>query len=318
MRILIVGAGGADRTEQALARAARALGHDARVLDALGWRRRLGGWSGGVLRWQADRFRPEFVLCTRHAAAAGERTLRDLTRGRRSAFWYFDAVAPLPERVIQLGRHVDQVFATYGYQGDAFRAVGLRAKFLPQGADPEADRPAETAPPSYHCDVAFVGSGQFPRRHALLAELARHTMLQVRGPGWEGMAGRLPIAGGVVRGAVFSVVVRGARLMLGIDALEVQRAEARGGTSNRLWRVLAAGGCFLGEYVDNVEEFARHGRHALWYRHQADAVELARAALADDALRARLAAEGRAHVLARHTYAHRLPRLLAGQGYTST
>src|SRR5690606_36585697 len=120
IRILIVGAGGADRTEQALARAARALGHDARVLDALGWRRRLGGWGGAVLRWQADRYRPEFVLCTRHTAAAVERALRHLTRGRPSAFWYFDAVAPLPERVILLGRQVDQLFATYGYQVDAF------------------------------------------------------------------------------------------------------------------------------------------------------------------------------------------------------
>ena len=90
-------------------------------------------------------------------------------------------------------------------------------------------------------------------------------------------------------------------------------AEARGGTSNRLWRVLAAGGCYLGEYVDNVEEFARHGVHALWYRHPADAVELARGALADDAQRARLAAAGRAHVLAQHTYAHRLQRLDCGR-----
>lgn len=315
---MIVGAGGVNRTEQALARAARSLGHDARVFDALGWRRRLGRWCEPLLRWQADRFRPEFVLCTRHAAATGERTLRGLVRGRPSAFWYFDPVAPLPERVLMLARQVDQVFATYGYQVGAFRAEGLRTEFLPQGADPESDTPAETAPPAYHCDLAFVGSGQFPRRHALLAELARHTMLQVRGPGWEGMAARLPIAGGVVRVAEFPLVVRGARLMLGIDALEAQRVETRGGTSNRLWRVLAAGGCFLGEYVDNVEEFARHGQHALWYRHQADAVEWARAALADDALRARLAAEGRAHVLARHTYAHRLTLLLAGQGYSSS
>lgn len=315
---MIVGAGGVERTEQALARAARSLGHDARVIDALGWRRKLGRWSEPLLRWQADRFRPEFVLCTRHAAAAGARTLRNLVRGRPSAFWYFDAVTPLPERVLLLARQVDQVFATYGYQVEAFRAEGLRTEFLPQGADPESDAPAETAPPAYHCDLAFVGSGQFPRRHALLAELARHSMLQVRGPGWDGMTARLPIAGGVVRVAEFPLVVRGARLMLGIDALEAQRVETRGGTSNRLWRVLAAGGCFLGEYVDNVEEFARHGQHALWYRHQADAVAWVRTALADDALRARLAADGRAHVLARHTYAHRLPLLLAGQGYSST
>ena len=318
MRILIVGAAGAERTEASLARAARRLGHEARVLDALGWRRRLGGAGGVVLRWQADRFAPDLVLCTRHAASADERTLRHLVRGRPSAFWYFDALRPLPDRVVTLARGVDAVYATYGYQVEAFEALRLRARFLPQGADPELDIPADAAPAAYHCDLAFVGSGHFPRRHAVLAALARHFALQVRGPGWEGRPAPFPVAGGSVRAAEFARVARGARLMLGIDALEEQRGEARGGTSNRLWRVLAAGGCFLGEYVDNVEEFARHGVHALWYRHPADAVELARGALADGALRARLAAAGRAHVLAKHTYAHRLQSLLAGQGYTST
>lgn len=318
MRILIVGAGGAERTEASLARAGRALGHEVEVLDALGWRRRLGAAVVPLLRWQADRFRPELVLCTRHAAAAGEAGLRHLVRGRPSAFWYFDAPVPLPERVVAVARQVDQVFATYGYQVEAFRALRLRAEFLPQGADPEVDVPAPAAPPQWHCDIAFVGSGQFPRRHAVLQALARETTLHVRGPGWEATGPALPVRGGVVRAAEFPLAVRGARLMLGIDALEAQRKEIRGGTSNRLWRVLGCGGCFLGEYVDNVEEFARHGVHALWYRHPADAVVLALGALADDGLRARIAAAGRAHVLAHHTYAHRLARLLAGQGYSST
>lgn len=318
MRILIVGAAGAERTEHSLARAARRLGHEALVVDALGWRRRLGEAGGLVLRWQADRFAADLVLCTRHAASAGERTLRHLVRGRPSAFWYFDALRPLPDRVVALARAVDTVYATYGYQVDAFQALCLRAQFLPQGADPDLDQPVDTAPAAYHCDLAFVGSGHYPRRHAVLTEMARHFALQVRGPGWDGRAVPFPVSGGAVRAAEFARVARGARLMLGIDALEAQRSEARGGTSNRLWRVLAAGGCYLGEYVDNIEEFARHGVHALWYRHPADAVELARGALADPALRARLAADGRRHVLAKHTYAHRLQALLAGHGYTST
>ncbi len=318
MRILIVGAGGRERSEASIARAAHALGHEAQVLDALGWRRRLGEASRAVLRWQGERFDAELVLCTRHAVAAGERALRDLVRGRRSAFWYFDAVTPLPERVVALARQVDEVYATYGYQAEAFHALRLKSAFLPQGADPELDQPVASAPPEYACDIAFVGSGQYARRHALLADLARAFRVQVRGPGWEAQRAALPVAGGVVRAAEFARVARGAALMLGIDALEAQRAELRGGTSNRLWRVLAAGGCFLGEYVDNVEGFVRHGVHALWYRHPADAVELARRALADPTERARLAEAGRAHVLAHHTWAHRLERLLAGQGYSST
>ena len=43
-----------------------------------------------------------------------------------------------------------------------------------------------------------------------------------------------------------------------------------------------------------------------------------RALLADEGLRRRLASAGRAHVMARHTYADRLELLLQGRGYTST
>ena len=44
-------------------------------------------------------------------------------------------------------------------------------------------------------------------------------------------------------------------------------------------------------------------------------MELAALYLADPDLRARIAAAGRDHALAYHTYAHRIPLLLAGQGY---
>lgn len=319
MRILIIGAGGPWRTEAALARAAGRLGHEARVLDAPAWRKRLGRWAPRALRWRGDRFAPDLVLCTRHAAALDGATLAHLTRRRRSAFWYFDAVHPLPPPVLELALRVDTVFASYGYQRDAFRAAGAsHALFLPQGADPEFDQPARDAPARYVCDLSFVGSGQYPRRHTLLARLAAHCRLQVRGPGWENAPAAIPVAGGRVRGRAFARVVRGAAVCLGIDALEAQRRETCGGTSNRLWRVLAAGGVLLGERVEGIEHFARDGEHARWYTTEAQAVDTLHELLADPAGRAAMARRGRDHVLAHHTYTHRMALLLAGQGYTSS
>lgn len=317
--MLIVGADGPDRSEAAIARAARSLGHHAAVLDVPRWRRSLGAWSPRFLRWRAERFAPDFVLCTRHALAAGEPVLQAILRGRRSALWYFDAVTPLPEAVLRIARLTQQSFATTGSQVEALRAAGIRDPlFLPQGFDPTRDRPASSAPAAYRTELSFVGSGQYVRRHEILRAFAAAAVLQIRGPFWDRAPRDLPVAGGVVRGEAFPQVVHAAALSLGIHALDDQRQEHRGGTSNRLWRVLGAGGCFLGEYVDNIEEFARHGAHALWFRDPAQGVELARAALADPPLRARIAAAGRTHALERHTYAHRLTRLLGGQGYTST
>jgi hypothetical protein len=319
MRILILGAGGASRTEGALARAASRLGHDAVVMDALGWRRRLGGAGARLLRWRVDRYAPDFILCTRHAASAGGETLSVLFRGRRSAFWFFDAVRPVPPSAVLLARLTDRSFSTYGYQVEALRACGAaEARFLPQGVDPDLDRPAASAPEAYRCDVSFVGSGQFPRRLEILRALSEVCRLQIRGPHWNGTGGGLPIAGGAVRGAAFARVVRGAALSLGINALPEQARERQGGTSNRLWRVLGSGGCFLGEWVAGVETFARHGEHALWYRSPDEAVALARRYLHEADARARIAEVGRRMALDRHTYDHRLTQLLAGQGYTST
>lgn len=318
MRILIVGAGGAHRTEAALARAATALGHTARVLDVLGWRRRLGRWSEPFLRRSATGWAPEFVVCTRHAAELDPRWRADLLRCCPSALWYFDPGIPLAEPVLQLAREVTWTFATYGHVVTQFRRAGAAsAAFLPQGMDPLRDRPARRIPRRYHTEVLFIGSGQYPRRYPLLTRFATEFRVQVRGPSWPRAAG-LPVAGGRVRGAAFARAIGGAAVSLGIEALAIAAREPDGGTSNRLWRVLGAGGCFLGEWVPGIDALARHDVHALWYRSEDEAIDLARTLLGDPARRRRLAEAGRAHGLARHTYQDRLALLLSGQGYTST
>jgi hypothetical protein len=318
MRILILGAGGRYRTEASIARAAKSLGHTALVVDVLGWRRMLGPWCPRVIRWQFDHFRPEFVLCTRRAASAGEEFLREVLPLQPSALWYFDGALPLPPQVVTIAQLVPRVFATYGYQVDAFRAAGAgEVHFLPQGLDVHIDRPDATATPAERCDVSFIGSGQYARRHAVLKALAEVVRLQVRGPYWEKATG-LPVAGGPVRGRNFARVVGGATISLGIDALPESHQEKLGGTSNRIWRVLGAGGLFLGEYVEGCETLARHGEHVVWYRSAEEAVTLARQYLADRAGRKRIAAAGRAHALTHHTYAHRLTSILAGEGYRTT
>lgn len=313
----MVGAGGRHRTETSLVRAARSLGHAARLLDAP-WHRRAGTFGLRLAAWRVERFEPDLVLCTRHAIALGESALRSALLRRQSAFWYFDSPSPLPDGVRQLASLTQLTFATYGFQVEAFRAAGIEARFLPQGADPAMDHPAGEPPTDWECDVGFIGSAQYPRRLEVLRAVAARHRLEIRGPNWEAAGRGLPVAGGPVRGAGFRAAVRRARVSLGINALDTLAGERSGGTSNRLWRVLACGGCYVGEHVTGIERFATPGVHALWYRSADEAVALIGQVIADPELRSRLAEAGRGHVLARHTYAHRIPLLLAGQGYTST
>ena len=313
MRIVVLGAGGAHKTEVSLRRAALSLGHACRLVDVSGWTRRLGTAGATVARRLAESFDPDFILVTRHAIRLGEPAIRELVRNRRSAFWYFDAVPR--DEVIVLGRAIGTMYITYRNQADSYRAAGVdRVEFLPQGLDPIADRPAKAASSDYRCDVSFVGSGQYPYRHALLRAVANVARLQIRGPGWDEAPSDLPVAGGPVRGRRFAKVVRGAAISLGASAVPAQDDDYAS-ASNRMWKVLGCGGTYLGPYVNGIEQFARHGEHCLWFRGTDEAVALVEEYLADPEGRSRIAAAGREHALAQHTYARRLELLLTGRGY---
>jgi hypothetical protein len=311
-RIVVLGAGGARKTEAAIARAGRSLGHQVRLVDAVGWRRRLGPLAGPLTERLVAGFEPDFVLVTRHAWLLGPERLTRILKGRESAFWFFD-FDPHPG-TLELARLVDALYITYGAQLERYRQAGVPVvRFLPQGMDPDRDRPA---PPraDFACDVSFVGSGPYPYRWEILRAIARVARLQIRGPGWEGAPADLPVVGGPVYGTRFAQVVSSAAVALGADALPGQREEAAS-ASNRMWKILGCGGYYLGAYVPGIEQFAEDGVHCAWYRSTEEAITRIRTALADPEMRRRVAAAGRAHALASHTYAARLALLLTGREY---
>jgi hypothetical protein len=313
MRVVLLGAGGAHKTEASIVRAARALGHACRLVNVVGWSRYGGPLSSRAVRYLTDEFEPDFVLLTRHAILAGESTLRAAVRGRDRAFWYFD-LQPT-DRVLALGRLAERMYVTSFSQTAALRAAGIPSVgFLPQGVDPVQDAPAAKARSQDVCDASFVGSGQYPHRWPLLRAVAAAARLQIRGPGWDRAPPDLPVAGGTVRGRRLAQVIRGAAISLGANAHAEQDA-ARASASNRMWKILGCGGFYLGPWVEDIERFAVAGRHCAWYRSPGDAAEQVRHYLASPDERRRIADAGRAHALAHHTYARRLELLLAGREY---
>jgi len=313
MRIVVLGAGGAHKTEASILRAARSLGHACRLVNVVGWSRYAGPLAGPAIRYLSDAFEPDFVLLTRHATLAGEPPLRAILRGRDAAFWYFDP-QPRPE-VVALGRLVGRMYITYLAQVDDYRAAGIQqVRFLPQGVDPARDFPAATAPSDLLCDASFVGSGQYPHRYAVMRAVAAVCRLQLRGPGWKRAPDDLPVAGGPVHGRRLREVVRGAAISLGASAHPEQDAD-RASASNRMWKVMGCGGFYLGPYVWGIETFAVGQRHCAWYHSAGDAADQARHYLASADERRRIAEAGRAHALRHHTYAARVELLLAGREY---
>ena len=313
MRVAVLGAGGAHKTEASIVRAARALGHECRLVNVVGWSRRAGPLAGRVVRYLTDRFAPDFVLLTRHAMLAGEPALRALLRGRERAFWYFD-LHPRPD-VVALARLAERLAVTGVTQVEVFRAARIPVVHLmPQGVDPERDAPTATARAEDVCDLSCVGSGQYPHRYAVLRAVASAGRLQIRGPYWGDAPADLPVAGGPVHGRRLAQVIQGAAVSLGAHAFPEQD-EARASASNRMWKVLGCGGFYLGPWVEDMDCFAVGGVHCAWYRSPTDAAELARHYLDRPEERRRIAAAGRAHALGHHTYARRLELLLAGREY---
>jgi hypothetical protein len=313
MRVVILGAGGRHKTEASIARAIRALGHACRLVNAVGWMRHTGSIGGRAVRYLTDSFEPDFVLLTRHAIQVGESTLQALLQGRTGAFWYFD-LQPRSE-ALALGRLAGKMYTTSLSEVAPLRAAGVPwVGFLPQGVDPDADAPAPSARPEDRCDVSFVGSGQYPHRYPVLRAVSAVARLQLRGPGWDQAPPDLPVAGGPVYGSRLAQVVKGAAISLGANA-HAEQDSARASASNRMWKVLGCGGFFLGRWVEDIEQFAKGGRHCAWYRSPADAGDQVRRYLGDPEERARIADAGRAHALRHHTYARRLELLLAGREY---
>lgn len=307
-RIAVFGKRGHHRTEASIARAAESLGHEVRFIDVGRWRR----LPVALLRWRLDAFGADTLIFTRYAAELGPDAVRRLSRRRWAATWYFDL--PLTPEILLLGHATQRLFTTYRDTVPEYRKTGIaEAYWLPQGMDPLIDAPAPSWPSEFACDASFIGSGPFPHRWPVLQAVAKVCRLQVRGPGWEAAPNDIPVSGGEIRGEAFAQATSAAAISLGAS-FSPEQARSRCSASNRMWKAMGCGGFFLGEYVEGIEMFGREGEECSWYRGAEEAAEKARYWLGHPEERTRIAAAGRAHALAGHTYAHRLELLLEGRG----
>ena len=315
LRVVVIGAGRKHKNEAAIARAVRSLGHACRLVNAVTWTQNLGRLAAPLLTHQVESFEPDVVILGRHATLMGEQRLKRLVRGRYSAFWYFDLRVPPIQDVLTLGRLVDAMFVTYLPTVETYRALGIaNVLHLPQGMDPELDRPAAFIPRRYRCEVAFIG-GNSPHRNALLLDIARTYDLQIRGPGWRKVPPGLPVVGGPVYKNAYARAVGGAAVSLGAHSLPEMAAQTAS-ASNRMWKVMGCRGFYLGEWVDGIDAFGKEGVHCAWYRNVKDGIEKIRYYLDRPDERRSIAEAGRRYALEHHTYAHRVRLLLRGQGYS--
>ncbi len=185
----------------------------------------------------------------------------------------------------------DFVFAAQREFVPLLQAAGSRHVFwLPLACDPDMHRPADVAPTH---DIAFAGSATLPV-HAERRRLLR------------ALAGRFSVLArdGVYGPQMCRTMARG-RIVFNHSAVQE--------VNMRIFEALAMGRPLLtnrAAEANGLFDLFRDGTHLVAYDSETDLMEKAATLLADATGRGAIAAAGRAEVLARHTYAHRVQTLL--------
>lgn len=305
------------RMESGTERALKRAGHKTLLVDDRRAKRAIGHKL--TQRWvlsQARRFRPDFVILSK-CLALNLDTVATIIDGKPNSMWYQDpqwyksTYRPDIAHIVAVGK-LAQTFFVSGFDAE-WRALGLRAKFLPAAGD----RDLKPVPPKkrYHSDVSFIGTGYDPSRAQFLLKIAKKYDIKVWGKGWEEWRKPLNWSGRPVEGNEFAAVCSSSNISLGVNP-----DRAKGGTaytSDRTWMVILAGGFYLGQGTPGLTEMLREGDHCAWYTDSDSCLDQIEYYLKNSAQRERIRREGQVFVRSNHTFDQRIHNLLSGEAFVN-
>lgn len=183
------------------------------------------------------------------------------------------------------------------------RRLPLPVVELPQATDANQFRPEAGGE---HHELLFVGNSRLTRRR-IIDDLTPTTHdLAIYGLGWEpDLADPRHVRHRLIPNAELHRSYAAADIVLNDHWPEMAR---QGFISNRLYDASAAGAFVISDHVAGIVEHFDGG--VVTYRGRADLHRKVDAFLADPGLRAEHAARARAAVLDRHTFSHRIDRIL--------
>ena len=175
---------------------------------------------------------------------------------------------------------------------------------LEQATDPAVFFPDPD--PALAHELAFVGNSRRVRRPIVDDLLPTDRDLAIWGADWEPLIGDRHIAGTFLPSADVRRVYSSAGIVLNDHWEDMRR---HGFASNRLYDAVACGALVLSDRVPGLEK--RFGGAVVTYESREELHALVEHFLAAPGERAERGAAGRELVLAHHTFAHRVQRLLA-------
>jgi hypothetical protein len=273
-------------------------------------------------RREVDRLHPDFVLsilCWGDPLSA--ESLAYASRARRIGWLMDDPFGHAESRLDRLLNAFDRLYSPDdGWSDSIERMTGTRPVWLPCGADPRSQRPLDPSDldPELTDYIVYVGSscvdhptGSF--RRALLESLKGLPLAIFGDAGWKRYGGFVAASyrGGPVDSARANVIYASSAI-----ALNFHHPQFRRGTSLRTFALCCSGAFQLADWRDGLDRWLTPGVELETFRTPAELRTLAERYLADATGRRRIAAAGRARVLAEHTYQHRL-RLMFNNAHAS-
>ncbi|HVM14495.1 MAG TPA: glycosyltransferase [Egibacteraceae bacterium] len=181
--------------------------------------------------------------------------------------------------------------------------VSVSVHVLHQATDP--DRFSPSAPGPFHT-LLFVGNSRGVPRQILDDLLPTVHDLAIYGGGWtDKLVDTRYVRAEHIPNTELANYYASACIVLNDHWPDMRR---EGIFSNRLYDALAAGAFVISDHVEGIEDEFDGG--VVTYRYPDDLRDSIRRYLADEEARREHSAKGRAAVLARHTFAHRVAELL--------
>lgn len=271
----------------------------------------------------AATFRPDLVFILKGQSFRPEmlQQLKDMT-GAKLAVWWQDhpfmnaetrQAWPYLPKCLPLFDHCFVFDRSYIPQ--LSEAGAAQVTFLPCAADPELFMqqclPAVDQE-SYGASISLLGT-YYESRARIVSALADESNLGVWGPGWKDFfAQRENGNGRAFRGEALFPSEACKIYNASLVNLNTHHAQTQvAGLNSRTFEILAAGGFELTDHVREMETLLHPGQDLVVYHTSEEAIELARHYVKAAAERRRIAESGRRHVLAEHTFRHRMMTVLA-------
>lgn len=275
--------------------------------------------------WDLDRLNQEMIRCARETkpdiclVVGGQRTLPKTVEaikkmGIKTALWTTDAPVDF-KNVLAAAPFYDHLFCAGTEALEIFQSRGWHhAIWIPFGCDPHFHKPVNLTSEEkrkYGKDIVFVGSF-YPNRLSLLESLAEFD-IHVWGPYWSRMNPDSPLKGKVTSVKLnydeWVKIYSAAKIVIVVhyQDLKIPCHQA----SPKLFEAMACGSCVFSDSQKDAKALFEDERHVVFFSDTKDLKRKIQYYLANAEKRREIARQGLEETVNKHTYEHRIGKIIS-------